>query len=262
MSVDQFDGTRITIGDREISYVAPNGVGDGPGEVVLLLHGASADSSVWDDVTPLIAAGHRPIVPDNPAHGRSDGPPVETVDEGVELYKAFHDALGLDRMVIVGHSMGGAMAQRYYALHPDDVVGLGLISTSASFNMPDELVQSWLADPDSYRAMERESIFSPQASDEVREAFLKIRDSLPPEAQRADLLACAAWNNPDTQEIAVPTLAMTADGDYPGLPEQAAAWAERLPDCTLVTIPAAGHMLVFEQSELTGRAIVDWLDSL
>lgn len=262
MSIRQSQIDTVLVGDRRIAFEAPNGFGEGRGQLVLLVHGASADKFVWASVVSALARHHRPVALSLPGHGDSEGPAVDDVDGLVKIVKGLHDALGLGQIVLVGHSMGGAIAQRYYSLHRDDIVAVGLISTAPNFHMPQEVVAGWIADPASYRAAEVEMVFSAGTGDAVKTDFLAVRDSLPPQTQEADLRACASWNNPDPFGIEVPTLVMTADDDVESLQEQAVAWASHLPNSTLSKLPAASHMLTIEQPDLVARAIVDWVDSL
>jgi pimeloyl-ACP methyl ester carboxylesterase len=253
----------LKVGDREIAYQAPNGTGHGQGHPVLLIHGSSFNRHIWDAVGAELTDRHRPIWFDNPAHGESGGPAIETVDGLVDLAKQVHDALDLGPMVLIGHSLGGAVAQRYAVRYPDDLVALGLISTAPHFGLPDEVVEHWRSDPVSYREEEMSLIVAPQTSDEIRQGLFAIRDSTPHEGQLGDLAACATWDGQaDYTSFTIPALVMTADHDVPVILESAAAWAAALTQGTLSTIPAASHMMTVEQPELSADAISGWVDSV
>lgn len=253
----------LGVGGREIAYEAPNGVGDGPGHVVLLVHGSSLNRTIWDHVGAALSERHRPVWFDNPGHGGSSGPAAETVDELVDVVEQLHDALGLGSIVLVGHSLGGAIAQRYSARHPDQLLGVGLISTSPHFGLTDEVVEHWMTDPVAYREEEMALCVAPVTGAEIRERLLDVRDSTSREGQRGDLLACAAWDGRGAEhDIRVPVLVMTAEHDVPVILESAAGWADALPEGSLATIPAASHFMMVEQPEATTAAIVEWVDAI
>jgi pimeloyl-ACP methyl ester carboxylesterase len=114
---------------------------DGPesGPPVLLVHGVLVDATVWDGITPGLAAGHRVIRPDLPlgahlvpARDRSRLHPDGLADALVEVL----DALGVTRAAVVGSDTGGAIAQVLAARHPDRVQALVLLSCDALDHLP------------------------------------------------------------------------------------------------------------------------------
>lgn len=95
----------------------------------VLLHGFSNDAHVWDDFAPAVAPYYRTIALDLPGHGDSDRDPSLGYDH---LSMARHVAaatssLGIERLVLVGHSMGGRVAMRFAGLHPERLAGLVIV---------------------------------------------------------------------------------------------------------------------------------------
>ncbi|HLV26520.1 MAG TPA: alpha/beta hydrolase [Gemmatimonadales bacterium] len=103
----------------------------GPEPPVLLLHGFATSSHLWRDVAPLIAARRRVIVMDLLGFGRSDRPGTHPVnlrghaDRAIELLNELH----VQKAVVVGHEVGGGVAQLMAVRKPERVAGLGLISS-------------------------------------------------------------------------------------------------------------------------------------
>lgn len=111
------DGVRITYTEA----------GDGP--PVLMLHGAvSAGNVFWWDSQVALSAHARTIAPDLPGWGESDRPLTAYT---LEFYHRFLDdflaALGLDRVTIVAHSMGGLIGSSYALCNPHRVAGLATV---------------------------------------------------------------------------------------------------------------------------------------
>jgi pimeloyl-ACP methyl ester carboxylesterase len=108
----------------------------GRGAPVVLVHDAFASSHVWHDFVPLLPAGHRVLVVDLAAHGRSD-PPLAivpgqlTVRAHASRLRALLEQLRVGPAVLVGHGVGAAVVASAAARAPDLVAGLTLIAPSA-----------------------------------------------------------------------------------------------------------------------------------
>ncbi|GAA4920555.1 pimeloyl-ACP methyl ester carboxylesterase [Actinomycetospora succinea] len=100
-------------------------VDDGAGEPVLLLHQTPRSSDEYRDVLPLLGRQFRAVAPDTPGFGLSDGP---TGPWSIELFAAgivdLCDALGLDRVSLVGHHTGAVVATEIAAAVPERVRAL------------------------------------------------------------------------------------------------------------------------------------------
>lgn len=115
------------IPDGQIHYAEA-----GSGDPVLLLHQTPRSWDEYRDVLPLLGRTHRAIAMDTIGFGDSTKPPPE---ESVEGYGrsviAFLDAMGLDRVTLVGHHTGGVIAIEVAATHPERVAKL--VISSAPF---------------------------------------------------------------------------------------------------------------------------------
>lgn len=132
----------VRVPDRGEFFLRDTG-GDGP--AVLLLHGwtASADlnwASAYDD---LAAAGYRVLAPDHRGHGRGLRPlvPFRLADCAADAASVVR-ALGIQQSIVVGYSMGGAIAQLMARNHPDVVSGLVLSGTAQHWR-EEELRRGW-----------------------------------------------------------------------------------------------------------------------
>jgi haloalkane dehalogenase len=101
----------------------------GAGTPIVFLHGNPASSYVWRNVTPYVGAG-RLLAPDLIGMGRSGKPDIAyTFADHARYLDAWFDALGLDRVILVGHDWGGALAFDWAARHPDRVAGIAFFET-------------------------------------------------------------------------------------------------------------------------------------
>lgn len=105
----------------------------GAGEPVVFLHGFPTSSHLWSDVVPLMPRGHRIVVLDLLGFGRSDRPRAN--DVGIHAHAArvveMLDELRIERACIVGHGIGGGVAQSLAVRHASRVSRLGLINSVA-----------------------------------------------------------------------------------------------------------------------------------
>ncbi|WP_333770690.1 haloalkane dehalogenase [Streptomyces sp. IBSBF 2435] len=101
----------------------------GSGAPVVLLHGNPGTSRVWRNVAPGLGAG-RILAPDLIGMGRSGKPDIPySFADHARYLDAWFDALGLDRVVLVGHDWGGALAFDWAARHPGRVAGIAFFET-------------------------------------------------------------------------------------------------------------------------------------
>jgi abhydrolase domain-containing protein 6 len=116
----------IIAGDTRWNYYE-----GGQGPTLVLLHGFAANKEVWLDTAATLTDHFHVIIPDLPGWGessRNDGGNYD-VDAQAQRLDAFIQALNLKGFVLVGHSMGGAIAGVYAAGHPDRVASLVLVDS-------------------------------------------------------------------------------------------------------------------------------------
>jgi aminoacrylate hydrolase len=263
MPFAEFDDLRIHYQQR----------GEGP--VVLGIMGFGLDQRFWAAQIPTITERHTFLTLDNRGTGRSTGTPSTTIDEMVEDAVRLLDHLAIERAIVIGASMGGAIAQRLALDHPDRVVALILAVTWARpiefmrrqevlartvirGGGPEALVEASLvrmftprffeigaeAIDQMMRAFEGESGAGMLASQEVLEAQL---DAI----SKHDVLA-------DLPRIGCPTLVVGGRMDmmvpYFASEEIAAA----IPGAELATFET-GHALMFEEMDPFNARLAEFL---
>jgi len=120
------DKHSVQVGDTTWVYYE-----GGQGPTLLMLHGFAASKEVWLKQMELLSPHFHVIAPDLPGWGEStrvDGASYN-IDAQVSRLQAFIEALHLGKVVLIGHSMGGAIAGVYAAEHPDHVAELALLDS-------------------------------------------------------------------------------------------------------------------------------------
>lgn len=118
----------VSVNDLKVSYYegGPQGA-----ETVLLVHGFGADKSTWLWFARTLTERYHVIIVDLPGFGASERPHGSyDVGTQTERLAAFVDALGIRRLHLAGHSMGGHIAALYAARYPDKVSSLALIANA------------------------------------------------------------------------------------------------------------------------------------
>ena len=273
---------------RTTGTVEANGIGiayaeagTGP-DVLLLLHGVTgAKEDFSDHLDPLAERGWRVIAPDLRGHGES-GQPAGQEQYSFELMctdvEAFLDTLGLDRIVLLGHSMGGVVAQRMALTHGDRLRGLVLMDTThGPSGLDPALVEAGIA------LVRDEGIASladllAQApginSSEAHQRILRTRDGFADFGDRKlrsvspdmfQVMARQLLDRPDlldrVRSLTMPTLVLVGSLDTPYV-EPSRRLADAIDSAQLVEIPDAGHNPQFEAPERWLEAISSFLEAL
>ena len=109
-------------------HIADSGVGE---KCVVLLHGYLESMYVWEDFLPLLTPHFRVITVDIPGHGISEVKgEVHTMEMVAEVLRDMLDELGVERVTMVGHSMGGYVSLAFCAAYHERLDGVVLLSSS------------------------------------------------------------------------------------------------------------------------------------
>ncbi len=234
------------------------------GETVLCLHGAGGNGGYLGDILDGLSGRQSPIAFDQPGHGRSGGiDSLGSIDRMAEFTRAFVNKLGLRPPVLLGHSMGGAVAQEYALAHPGDVRALVLVASSCRFPVPqDRIDQLRLVTEGKARRAFVKDAFSPKTDDVIVRRGWGEDLKTDPRVGYGDMLACVGWSNDRLAEIAVPTLVIVGEDEFEVLRGESDRLAAEIPNARKVEIPAAGHAVPIEQPAAVCEAIQDFLAEL
>ena len=102
----------------------------GTGEALLLIHGMAGSSATWRAIIPQLSNKYRVVAPDLLGHGQSAKPRGDySLGAFAVWLRDLLDELGLTRVTVVGHSLGGGVAMQFIYQHPDYCQRLVLISS-------------------------------------------------------------------------------------------------------------------------------------
>jgi len=225
----------------------------------LLLHGANTHAGVFASVLEACPATLALHAVDFPGRGKTAGPQLPTIAARVAFARVAIRALGLDRPIVVGHSLGGAVALELAAQAPELVGGLVLCAAGTRFAVP----AAQLAELERLAAAGRPRIpaaasFSPHTGPEVLAAAAAIYADVPASSALVDYRCLVDWDgDAASRAVTARTVVIRGTDEYPLLRAQCDALVDRMRAASVV-VPAAGHMLPLEQP----RALADAIASL
>jgi pimeloyl-ACP methyl ester carboxylesterase len=228
--------------------------------VIVFLHGAGMDHSVWALLARAFAHhGYGVLAPDLPGHGRSAGTLLTSIAALADWTAALIDAAGAKAARLVGHSMGSLVALETAARHPDKVTGLGLIATTATMRVSDDLLNAAKAnghDAVDMIAIWGEGYRATLGGSQAPGLWMlggaeRLLERAQPGAIFADLSACNAYQDAlsAAAKISVPSIVIQGSRDLMTPAKGGKALAAAIPNCRLALIEGAGHMLMSERPD-------------
>jgi 3-oxoadipate enol-lactonase len=240
--------------------------GSHSGSSLVLLHGYPLDHTIWDAVVPLLENQVHVITPDLRGHGRSPAPDgVYTMRLLARDVAALLDELGLEKVVLGGHSMGGYAALAFAQAYPQRLQALALIASQAAADPPDRRQGRYETAAQVARqgmvvvadAMAPRLTTIPSQIEPLRRLIL----ANPPQGAIGVLKGMA--ERPDLtdflSELDLPVLILTGDQDAFVPLKRSQTLAARLRHGRLVVVPGAGHLPMLESPRLVAEALSPFL---
>jgi pimeloyl-ACP methyl ester carboxylesterase len=249
----------VSVSGVRIAYVAA-GAG---APTVCFVHGTGGSSQVWmDQLEGLADLGHI-VALDLPGHGRSSGDIPKGIDDAAAVVADFLDALGIARVVIGGHSMGGAIAQQLALSYPERVAGVILIGTGARLRVLPRLLDLLATDYPRGVDLLMSLAVAAKAPAELKTELHRATADNAPGVVLGDLQACDRFDvMKRISTISAPTLVICGEEDQLTPPKYARFLGERIAGATVAVIAGAGHYVQAEKPHETTAAIRDSLARL
>jgi len=257
----------VELDGRRVSYLK---AGDSAaGHPILLIHGSGVSAGCWVNQLRGLREALRMMAIDLPGHGESDSIRTASVEEYADTVAKFLKVLGSGPVIVVGHSLGGAVAIALAARRPDTVSALVLLASCAKLPGVDSSRERWLAYLPGvlrrilYLSMAQKLLFAPGVPRyAVRLGMQELR-SCRPETIRKDLEAAKAMDVADQAAgLDVPTLILCGSRDRLTPPALSERLRDLIPRSRLCIIDGAGHMLLLEVPERVNQEVLNFARSL
>ena len=251
----------LTVAGARAHYVSRHPVPTA-GPPVVFVHGAGGTHQHW-----LYQVRDLPRSPtyalDLPGHGRSEGQGRNTISAYSDWLVEFLDAVGEDQAVLVGHSMGGAIALDAALRHAGRVAGLGLVATGARLRVAPAILDGILEDPEAAVRLICDFAFGPETSPDMVRMGRRQMGAIPPDVIHGDFVACDAFSMMDRLgEIAAPAFVLCGTQDHLTPSKYSVYLRDRIARSVLHLVEGAGHMVMVERPEAVVAALSSFLESL
>ena len=236
----------------------------GAGPAVLLSHGYSATSKMWDGQVAALKDRYKVIVWDMRGHGQSDypaDPSAYSEELTVGDIDALLDKVGAKTAIVGGLSLGGYMSLAYYNKHPERVRALLIIDTGPGFKK-DDAREAWNQTSRSRAdTLEKDGLATLKTGSAER-AYAVHRDALGlAKAARGMLTQRNATVIESLPNIKVPSVVIVGSKDTPFL-AASDYMAAKIPGAQKVVIEDAGHASNIDQPKAFNEALVAYLEKL
>ncbi len=236
--------------------------------LVVFLHGAGMDHSVWALQSRWFAHhGFRALAADLPGHGASEGPALESIDALARWTAELVRSVG-GRARLIGHSMGALIALATAARNPEAIEGIALVGVAAKMPVhPDLMAAAKAGHHDAVDMVALWGLGGPATRGGSPSPGLWMLGGAERLLERgagalhADLAACNGYAEAETDAVRVksPAALVLGERDMMTPARSGLALAQRIAGSRATVIPGAGHMLMTERPDETLEALRAWV---
>lgn len=244
--------------------------------IVVLLHGVGGSRAIWSTegsrtLQALAAAGFRAVALDLPGYGQSRDVPFMTLADMAQHVVHEMDRRDWPRVSVIGHSMGGMVAQEMAAHWPQRINAMVLACTSSAFGKPDgtwqqAFVRSRLAPLDDGLTMADVAkrlvpgLLGPHASAQASGLATALMAAVAPQTYRGAVKALSLFDRRAQQpHLPMPILCLAAEHDTTSAPDMMRRMSERFARADYVCLPQAGHIANLEAPEAFNAQVIEFL---
>lgn len=264
-------GKSLRVGDITVNYLD-----QGQGETVLLIHGSGPGVSAWANwrgVIPELSSAYRVLAPDMAGFGRTEVAPGHqyNLQTWVAQIIGLLDALGVDRVSVIGNSFGGALALHLARAHPGRVHKIVLMgAVSLPFTLTEGLDTVWGYTPSLEGMRKLMGVFAWNQSlitDELiqsryevsmQRGMDKVYESLFP-APRQRWVDMLAQSPEELAKVVQPTLIVHGRDDQVIPLEVSVRLLDVMPNADLLVFGNCGHWTQIEKREAFVQAVRGFL---
>ena len=240
--------------------------GDDP--VVLLIHGAGMDGTVWQLQTRYLAyRALRAVAVDLPAHGHSEGDPLASIEDMADWVARFVEVAGFGAVHLVGHSMGTFIALELASRYPELTSSITLCGTATGMPVHPDLLDAAEHDLPAAAALmaawghakPAHLGLNPTPGQWMIGGARALVENSRPGVLTSDFRACMAYGGAEAASAATtcPATVVIGLGDKMTPPKGGRALAAALPSATVVELADTGHQMMTENPRAVKRAILE-----
>ncbi len=233
-----------------------------PGRKTLVfVHGSGGDHTAWVYQYSRLKDDFNIAAMELPGHGSSGGKGEQDIGAYVEWVRAAFDAFGISKPVIIGHSLGAAIALAFAVKYGELLSGIVPFGGGAKMPVNPAILEGIRKDPEAILAFTAKIAVAKKNRERLAPILAKRKAD--PEVLYGDFLACDRLDISDRiGQIKVPTLIVCGTEDKMTPPANSEALRDMIPGARLALIPEAGHLVMMEDPEAFNEALKMFVDSL
>lgn len=241
-------------------FFAKHQAGHSKRPVLVLIHGAGSSHLDWPAV--LRQMQHTTVlIPDLPGHGRSGGGLLSSIEAYAQVIEQWIDALSLENVVLLGHSMGGAIVLTLALRQRPAIRGIVLLASGARLRVSDIILSGINDDFQATVEWLLETSWGPGAPQELLALSRRRMMETGPQVMCADFQATDSFDVMHRlHEIQMPALCIAGEQDILTPPKYARFLAEQIPQGDLLLVPGAHHMVHLQRPDIIVHAVARFLD--
>lgn len=250
----------------------PDCIEKGSGDVILFLHGVGGGAYSWLPQINSFSLKYTAAAWNMPGYGKSRLGGGMSFPGLADALLALLDDKGWDKVHLVGHSMGGMVAQEFAVDHQDRLRSLTLSATSPAFGRPDgdfqkKFIEARLAPLAAGSTMTDlarelvETMMSKDADPNGRQLAYDCMANMSAETYRTAVKCIVTFEQrANLPNITVPTLALAGEVDNNAPAPMMEKMAAKIPGCRYVCLPELGHLANLEDPQAFDAALSAFLD--
>ncbi len=250
----------VPVDGKQISYwAARKGLLEGK-ETILFIHGAGGGEYTWGYQKSFFEKEFNPVIIELPGHGASGGEGEQEIGKYAEQVFVFLKALGLKKVFLVGHSMGGAIVQTLALTHAEVIKGIILVCTGARLKVFPMIFDGIKNNFEESVRMINQYAFSPKVRADLLEKGISYMMQYKPEVLYGDFLACDRFDLMNqVEKITLPTLVLCGEDDQLAPVKYSQFLSSRIKGSKLKVLPNAGHMAMLEAPQAFNESIKEFI---
>jgi pimeloyl-ACP methyl ester carboxylesterase len=250
----------VNISRKQISYwIGRRDLLEGR-EVVLFIHGAGGGEYTWSYQKGFFEKQFNPIFIELPGHGKSGGDGEQEIGKYAEHVHAFLKVMGLSKVTLVGHSMGGAIVQTLALIHPEVVNKIVLVGTGAKLRVFPIILDGIKNNFKETVRKITQFAYSRKVSSDLIERAISDLMQCRPEVLYGDFLACDRFDiMNEVEKIDLPTLVLCGDEDELTPVKYSQFLHRQIKHSKIEILSNAGHMVMMEFPQAFNEKIREFI---
>jgi pimeloyl-ACP methyl ester carboxylesterase len=227
---------------------------------LIFIHGSGGSRKVWHYQTQHFPDAEAINLPGHP-----QGEPYSSVEDYTDWLHRYILQQEYSRPVLIGHSLGSAIAQEYALEYPEDTKALVLIGAGTRLRVAPQflsLIHEGMENPSVWLKNFVEPLYC-RIVPEVKEKLIREIAQIGPAVQLNDMLCCDKFDILDrVHQIKVPTLILCGSEDQMTPPKYSSYLANKIEGAELVMIDGGTHLAFAEMPETVNQEIDKFLSKL